>query len=293
MLLASATRCPGNGDIVVTRTIVITGAAGGLGSSTVRRLAESGWRVFAADLDSPALHALASDRVVPIAVDVTDEASVAAMAKRVSAETSGLDAVVNFAGVLGVGPLVEIEPADFRRVIDVNVVGGFLVNRALFPLVAAAKGRIVLLSSETGWQTAMPFNGPYAISKHAVEAYGDALRRELAMLDVDVVKIQPGAFKTGMVASIMDRFDALADRSEHYSRVLRLAQKRIPPEERRAGDPDDLAALIEKVLTVRRPRPAYRIHTNPQAAALNALPTRVVDRLLLTAFRQAARRNGG
>jgi NAD(P)-dependent dehydrogenase (short-subunit alcohol dehydrogenase family) len=154
-------------------------------------------------------------------------------------------------------------------------------------LLHAGKGRIVLLSSETGWQTAMPFNGPYAISKHAVEAYGDALRRELAMLDVDVVKIQPGAFKTGMVESITSRFDALADRSQHYGKVLRLAQKRIPQEERRAGNPDDLAALIDKVLTVRRPKPAYRIHTNPQAAALNALPTRVIDRLLLTAFRRA------
>ena len=70
-------------------------------------------------------------------------------------------------------------------------------------------------------------------------------------------------------------------------RVLQLAKRRIPQEERRAGNPDDLAALIEKVLTVRRPRPAYRIHTNPQSAALNALPTRVVDRLLLTAFRRA------
>lgn len=224
---------------------------------------------------------------MPIALDVTDESSVAAMADRISAETRTLDAVVNFAGVLGIGPLVEIEASDFRRVIDVNLVGGFLVNRALFPLLAAAKGRIVLMSSETGWQTAMPFNGPYAISKHAVEAYGDALRRELAMLDVDVVKIQPGAFKTGMVESITSRFEALANGSQHYGKVLRLAQKRIPQEERRAGNPDDLAALIDKVLSARRPRPSYRIHTNPQAAALNALPTRVVDRLLLAAFRRA------
>jgi NAD(P)-dependent dehydrogenase (short-subunit alcohol dehydrogenase family) len=271
----------------MNRTVLITGAAGGLGSATVRRLSRNGWRVFAADLESPALHEAASAQVTTIAVDVTDEASIAAMADSVSAETSTLDAVVNFAGVLGIGPLVEIEASDFRRVIDVNLVGGFLVNRALFPLLAAAKGRIVLMSSETGWQTAMPFNGPYAISKHAVEAYGDALRRELAMLDVDVVKIQPGAFKTGMVESITSRFEALASRSQHYGKVLRLAQKRIPQEERRAGNPDDLAALIDKVLSARRPRPSYRIHTNPQAAALNALPTRVVDRLLLAAFRRA------
>jgi NAD(P)-dependent dehydrogenase (short-subunit alcohol dehydrogenase family) len=271
----------------VTPSVVITGAAGGLGSATVRRLADTGWRVFAADLDSPALQGLAGDSVLPIPVDVTDEASVHALADRVAAETSELTAVVNFAGVLGVGPLVEIASADFRRVLDVNVVGTFLVNRALFRLLHAGKGRIVLLSSETGWQPAMPFNGPYAVSKHAVEAYGDALRRELLVLGVPVVKVQPGAFRTGMVESIMDRFTRLADESMHFAKPLRLAQKRIPQEERRAGDPADLAALIERVLTTARPRPAYGIHTNPQAAALAKLPARLVDRLLLTAFRRS------
>jgi NAD(P)-dependent dehydrogenase (short-subunit alcohol dehydrogenase family) len=253
--------------------------------------------VYAADLDSPALHALANERVEPIAVDVTDETSVDALASTVAASTPRLDAVVNFAGVLGIGPLVELEPAAFRRVLDVNVVGGFLVNRALFPLLhrasragAAQRGlrpRIVMLSSETGWQTAMPFNGPYAISKHAVEAYGDSLRRELMLLGVDVVKIQPGAFKTGMLDSVLDRFQKLADDSEHFGKQLSLAKRRVPQEERRAGDPADLAALVEKVLTVRRPRTAYRIHTNPQSAALNALPARVIDRLLREGFKRA------
>jgi NAD(P)-dependent dehydrogenase (short-subunit alcohol dehydrogenase family) len=276
----------------VSSSVVITGAAGGLGGATVRRLAEAGWTVYAADLDSPALHDLASDRIIPIPVDVTDEASVEALAAAVTAKTSQLDAVVNFAGVLGIGPLVELKPADFRRVLDVNVVGGFLVNRALFPLLhAAAQGgrspRIVLLSSETGWQTSMPFNGPYAISKHAVEAYGDSLRRELMLLGVGVVKIQPGAFKTGMLDSVLARFQRLADESTYFGKQLALAKRRVPQEERRAGDPADLAALIERVLTARHPRLAYRIHTNPQSAAISALPARVIDRLLREGFKRA------
>lgn len=276
---------------VSDRSIVITGAAGGLGSATVRRLADAGWRVFAADLDSPALHALAAERVTPVAVDVTDGDSVGALADMVAAATDRLAGLVTFAGIVGIGPLVEMAEADFRRVLDVNLVGTFLAVRKLFPLLHrpaadGSRGRIVLLSSETGWQTTMPFNGPYAISKHAVEALGDALRRELALLDVPVVKIQPGAFRTGMVESIMGRFERLAADSEHYRRVLLAARKRVPQEERRAGDPADLAALVERVLTAHRPRPAYRINTNPQAAALDLLPTRVLDRLLLTALRR-------
>ena len=271
----------------MTRTAVITGAAGGLGSATVRRLAAGGWTVYAADLDSPALHGLASDQVVPVAVDVTSAESVAALAERVRADTDRVDALVTFAGIVGIGPMVEMAAEDFRRVLDVNVVGSFLAVRELFPLLHAARGRIVLLSSETGWQTAMPFNGPYAMSKHAVEAFGDALRRELALVGVDVVKLQPGAFRTGMVASIMGRFERLAAESEHYQRVLLAARKRVPQEEKRAGDPADLAALVERVLDAGRPRAAYRINTNPRAAALSRIPTPVLDRLLNAALKRA------
>jgi len=269
---------------VSDRTVVVTGAAGGLGSATVHRLAGQGWRVFAADLDGPALRGLAGERVVPVAVDVTDDASVAAMADRVRQQAPTLDALVTFAGIVGVGPLVELDEADVQRVLDVNVLGTYRCVRRLFPLLHQAGGRIVLLSSETGWQPAMPFNGPYAMSKHAVEALGDSLRRELALVGVSVVKLQPGAFRTGMVASLMDRFERLAEDSAHYQRVLLAARRRIPQEERRAGDPADLAALVDRVLTARRVRPAYRINTNPRSAALSRLPDRVVDAMLAAAL---------
>jgi NAD(P)-dependent dehydrogenase (short-subunit alcohol dehydrogenase family) len=271
----------------VRRTAVITGAAGGLGSATVRRLAARDWRVYAADLDSPSLHALASADVVAVPVDVTSPGSMVALADRVREDTDKVDALVTFAGVVGIGPMVEMSAEDFRRVVDVNVVGSFLAVRELFPLLHEAGGRIVLLSSETGWQTAMPFNGPYAMSKHAVEAFGDALRRELALLGVSVVKLQPGAFRTGMVASIMDRFQRLAAESQHYPRVLLAARKRVPQEERRAGDPATLAALVERILDTDRPRAAYRINTNPRAAALSRLPTPVLDKLLHAALKRA------
>lgn len=270
------------------RAVVVTGAAGGLGAATVQRLAAHGWRVFAADLDGPALQALASERVLPVGVDVTDPASVAALAERVGAETDRLAGVVNFAGVLEVGSLVEVDDAAFRRVLDVNVVGTFQVTKALFPLVHRGGGRVVLMSSETGWQTAMPFNGPYAVSKHAVEAYGDALRRELMFLGVPVIKIRPGAFRTGLVASMTARFEQVADRSEHFGDLVRRALVgRLPKEQARAGDPADLAALVERALTAPRWRPAYCINSNPQTSLLSRLPTRVVDRVLLTALRRA------
>ncbi len=113
----------------------------------------------------------------------------------------GLDGVVNFAGILAVGSSSRSKETCAACSTS-TCMGTVRVNRALFPLVLARKGRIVNISSETGWQSGMPFNGPYAMSKHAIEAYSDSLRRELMFLGVQVIKIQPGPFRTAMVAGI-------------------------------------------------------------------------------------------
>lgn len=263
------------------KTVFVTGAAGGLGATTTRYLADRGWQVFAGDLDESALRQLFPDPgVVPVPLDVTEPGSVENARGRVAAACDGLDGVVNFAGILGVGSLVEIDPEAVRRVLEVNVMGTVRVNHALFPLVSARKGRIVNISSETGWQSGMPFNGPYAMSKHAIEAYSDSLRRELMFLDVPVVKIQPGPFRTAMVAGIESSFTRATQASTHFktllSRIMRLAVK----EQDKAHDPVLLAGIVHEALTVRRPRPAYSVKPDPGRVLFNLLPTRMADFLL-------------
>jgi NAD(P)-dependent dehydrogenase (short-subunit alcohol dehydrogenase family) len=211
------------------RSVVITGAAGGLGAAACALLADHGWRVFAADLPGEALDAVAErSSVVAVPLDVTDPASVAALAETVadhlagesgaSGGPPGLQGVVNFAGILEVGSVIEVPPAVAERVLAVNVLGTYRVNQALFPLLLAGRGRIVNISSETGWQSGGPFNGVYAMTKHAIEAYSDSLRRELMLLDIPVVKVQPGPFRTSMVHSIEDRFERAARASTHFGR---------------------------------------------------------------------------
>ena len=185
------------------KTALITGAGGGLGHATVERLVAKGWKVFAADLSTDLLRSSMHDPdVVPVVIDVTSPESIESAYEAVASQTGRLDGIVNFAGVMGVGSLTDIPEERLARILDINVMGTYRVNKRFFPLVEAAKGRIVNLSSETGWQTAAPFNGPYAMSKHAIEAYSAALRRELALLDVKVITIQPGAYRTEMVAGI-------------------------------------------------------------------------------------------
>jgi NAD(P)-dependent dehydrogenase (short-subunit alcohol dehydrogenase family) len=253
-----------------------------------QHLAERNWHVFAADFDEQALRAIGKEpNVTAVLLDVTDPASVEAGRALVAEACDGLDGIVNFAGILAVGSVIEIDSDTIRRVLDVNVMGTVRVNRALFPLVLARKGRIVNISSETGWQSGMPFNGPYAMSKHAIEAYSDSLRRELMFLDVPVIKIQPGPFRTAMVAGIERSFASAAEASTYFKELLKRIKQMTLKEQEKAHDPALLAEIIHTALTARYPSTAYSVKPDPQRTVLDLLPAWVADLLLKRALGRA------
>jgi NAD(P)-dependent dehydrogenase (short-subunit alcohol dehydrogenase family) len=267
---------------------LVTGAGGGLGHATVERLLANGWKVFAADISKDLLRTSMHDPdVVPIVMDVTDTASIQSAYDVVSSQTDRLDGIVNFAGIMGVGSLTDIPEERLARILDINVMGTYRVNKKFFPLVEAAKGRIVNLSSETGWQSAAPFNGPYAMSKHAIEAYSTALRRELALLGVKVITIQPGAFRTDMVAGIERAFTAAEAETPKFARVLRKLKALAGKEIESARDPNILAQVIERALTARHPKPVYSVKPDKLRSTIERLPLRASDRLYLAVLRRA------
>ena len=270
------------------KTALVTGAGGGLGHATVERLVAHGWKVFEADISKEMLRSSIHDPdVVPVVMDVTDNDSIEGAYDAIASQTDRLDAIVNFAGVLGVGSLTDIPEERLARILDINVMGTYRVNKKFLPLVEAAKGRIVNLSSETGWQSAAPFNGPYAMSKHAIEAYSTALRRELALLGIKVATIQPGAFRTNMVAGIERAFTAAEAETPKFAPVLRKLKALAGKEIESARDPDILAQVIETALTVKHPKPVYSVKPDKLRSALEALPLRASDRLYLAVLQRA------
>lgn len=262
------------------KTAFITGAAGGLGRKTAEYLAARDFRVFGADLPASIANAPAIEGVTWIGVDVTDEASIAAAVEEVGRHTSGLDGVVNFAGILAVGSMIELPLETVRRVVDVNLFGTYRINQAFFPLLRENKGRIVNISSETGWQSGGPFNGAYALSKHAIEAYSDSLRRELMLLDMKVVKIQPGPFRTDMVKGIDAAFRRAMEASALFGPVLDKVRSLAVGEEAKANDPEILAATVYRALTDANPKAAYSVRADFARTALEYIPTRLGDKLL-------------
>jgi len=270
------------------RTALVTGAGGGLGHAMVERLVASGWKVFAADISKDAVRSSMHDPdVLPVVMDVTDRESIRDAYEAVSSSTDRLDGIVNFAGIMGLGSLTDIPEERLARILDVNVMGTYRVNKKFLPLVEAAQGRIVNISSETGWQSAAPFNGPYAMSKHAIEAYSTALRRELALLGIKVITIQPGPFRTDMVAGIERAFSQAESETTKFDRVIRKLKKLAAKQINSAHDPDILAQVIENALTVKRPKPVYSVKADRLRSSLEKLPLRATDQVYLTVLRRA------
>jgi NAD(P)-dependent dehydrogenase (short-subunit alcohol dehydrogenase family) len=161
------------------------------------------------------------------------------------------------------------------------------VNKKFLPLVEAAQGRIVNISSETGWQSAAPFNGPYAMSKHAIEAYSTALRRELALLGIKVITIQPGPFRTDMVAGIERAFSQAQSETTKFEGVLAALKGLAAKQINSAHDPDILAQVVDTALTAKRPKPVYSVKPDRLRSALDRLPLRATDQAYVTVLRRA------
>lgn len=270
------------------RTALVTGAGGGLGHATVERLVASGWRVFEADVDRDLLRSSTHDPdVVPIVMDVTDRGSIESSFQAVTSLTDRLDGIVNFAGVLGVGSLIEMPEERLARILDVNVMGTYRVNKAFFPLIEVAKGRIVNISSETGRQSAPPFIGPYAMSKHAIEAYSTSLRRELALLGVKVITIQPGPFRTRMAEGIEAAFTQAETETPRFAHIIRKLKGLAAKQINTAHDPDILAQVVHTALTAKRPKPVYSVKPDRLRSSLERLPLRNIDQVYLALMRRA------
>jgi NAD(P)-dependent dehydrogenase (short-subunit alcohol dehydrogenase family) len=275
-------------------TALVTGASTGIGQATALRLARAGWTVLAGVRDDAAGGRLAAEAtarggggsVEPIALDVTDARQIAdAVALVATRDGSGpgrLDALVNNAGIGVGGPLELIPIDDVRRQLDVNVIGQVAVTQAMLPALRAARGRIVFVSS-VGGRVAMAFTAPYAASKHAVEAIGDALRVELRTSDVQVALVEPGSVATPIWdkgRAEAEDFEVPDELRQQYGHIPEAIDRMLRSTGERGVPPEQVAETIERALTARRMRARYVVGRDARAmiAIRRLLPDLVFDR---------------
>ena len=232
--------------------------------------------------DAEALRALG---VEPVLLDVTDGAQIAAAADAVG---DSLDGLVANAGIAIAAPLELVPLDELRRQLEVNVVGQVAVVQALLPAVRRAGGRVVLMGS-VGGRSALPFLGPYAASKHALEAVADALRVELGPWGLPVSIVEPASVRTAIWTKGAEHADAMRDGLSAAALDLyaaRIAKFREVALRRGPGiDPDVVARAVEHALTASRPKARYLVGRDAHLRAwIERLPTRLRDRVLARAL---------
>ncbi len=186
---------------VTGSVVLVTGAAHGIGAALSRRLVGQGARVLMLDVDVEPLEALAADlgeSALAVRADVTDLASLEAAVARGVERFGGIDTVVANAGIASYGSVLNVDPATFRRVIDINVTGVFHTVRAALPHVLERQGYVLVVSSLAAF-TAAPGMAAYNASKAGAENFANALRLEVAHLGVAVGSAHMSWIDTPMV----------------------------------------------------------------------------------------------
>ena len=268
-------------------TVLITGAARGIGGATSLHLAAHGWSVYAGvrgQADGEALRGeVRSGELVPVLLDITDSAQLAALD---GALPERLDAVVNNAGIVVDGPVEAVAPEDLRRQLEVNVVGQAAVTQAVLPRIRASRGRIVFVSSLSG-RVSTPFMGVYSASKFALEGLADALRIEMRPWGIKVILVEPSSTDTDLWRKALDTLDGTEARlrPEHrelYSEQFAGLRKSTKVIQKQAVPVGDVVAVIERALTARRPRARYPVGlaSKVQLVASAVLPTAIFDAAL-------------
>jgi len=233
------------------KAVLVTGASTGIGRKITERLATDGYFVYAGarkDSDLKALGAIKN--VQAVRLDVTRPDDIEAARKLIEGGRLGLYGLVNNAGVVTIGNVLDTKMEEFDVVMSVNVYGPWRITRAFAPLIIASKGRITNIGSING-SISFAQARAYSMSKHSIEAFTDALAQELAPLGVRVSVVEPGSYKSEI-------FRNEVQRAGTGTQLLDFASH--------AKDPDEVAVAVEQALFDPNPRPRYMVVPEEQQA---------------------------
>jgi NAD(P)-dependent dehydrogenase (short-subunit alcohol dehydrogenase family) len=226
------------------KAILVTGASTGIGRKITERLAADGYFVYAGARKEADLQALgAIKNVQAVRLDVTKPQDIDAAVETVTKAGRGLYGLVNNAGVVTIGPLIDTMPEEFDLMMQVNAYGPYRVTKAFAPLIVAHRGRIINIGSISGILND-PDGGAYQMSKHALETFSVTLAQELAPSGVQVSIIEPGGYKSDIYKNEVERSGTGKQYVDEWTKLK---------------EPDEVAAAVESALFEPRPKLRYMV----------------------------------
>jgi NAD(P)-dependent dehydrogenase (short-subunit alcohol dehydrogenase family) len=230
------------------RRVLVTAGAGGIGLSTVDRLLRHGARVFICDVSDAALAAFAKayPQAGAVKADVSSDPDVDRLFAALRASLGGLDALINNAGVAGpTGAVEDIDPAEWRRCLDVGLTGQFLCTRRAVPMLKAAGGGSIVNMSSAAGRHGYAYRTPYSSAKFGVIGFTQSLAKELGPANIRVNAILPGIIEGPRMEGVIR--DRAAQVGIAYDAMEKAYLERISL--RRMTSPKDVAAMIAFLLS--------------------------------------------
>jgi NADP-dependent 3-hydroxy acid dehydrogenase YdfG len=246
------------------KVAIVTGASSGIGLRTAIALVGQGYRVWAVARNLEKLKALAGEyqQIEPYVVDLSDPDQVEAFCREINRQNNSVDVLISNAGYSLRGVIENVPLDQIKSLFEVNVFALVRITQTCLSKMRPRRaGTIINISSIAGKLT-FPGNGPYAASKHAVEAFTDAMRHELSPMGIRIVSIRPAFIDTefNAVANQMSA-EFVPDAAADYQRISTIAQEKINTmwSELKRLDPEAVADLIMEIIKSDNPRAAYAI----------------------------------
>lgn len=273
------------------KTVLVTGAAKGLGKALALIFLSRGWKVVAADLEAPVYSDSQSSRTfehipdrkdsfIPVTMDVTSDESVDSALSFMKEADIMLDLIVNNAGIDNYFLLSQAPLSEFKQIFEVNVFGAYRVNRTFLPLVRKPGGRIIHIGSES-LNLTMPFMA-YPLSKKLVEGYAKALRQELRFYGIDVVVIRPGAINTDLLKTVsgLAGKKGAGKKIDPLETAFNAFASQASKEIGKVISPQQAAEFIYRVSGIPKPKAVYRINNMLQLRIAALLPFSFLERVV-------------
>jgi NAD(P)-dependent dehydrogenase (short-subunit alcohol dehydrogenase family) len=240
------------------QVVLITGASRGFGAAAARAIAARGNTVVATmrnpGRDAPAVVQGFEERIVPMALDVTDPVQVAEAVHGTLARFGRIDVLVNNAGYGLYGPVEDVSESELWRQIDTNLLGQWRMMKAVLPSMRARQsGKIVNVSSLAG-RIAGPYIGMYAAVKHGVEAMSESARFELRNAGVQVTILEPGMFASDWQTSSLDVCETVRTGASPYA-VARESLETFQRQGATRPGPGSVAAALADIVELEQPLP--------------------------------------
>ncbi|KJD40513.1 SDR family NAD(P)-dependent oxidoreductase [Paenibacillus polymyxa] len=268
--------------------VVVTGTSSGIGRATAEKLAADGFHVLAGVRRQEDADKIKQKNIEPVILDVTAIDTLRALAERVEQDPLGrpLRAVVNNAGIAVNAPLEMVPLDEFRRQIEVSVIGQVAVIQALTPALLNSGGRVVNIGS-VGGKISMPGFGIYSAAKYAMEAINDSLRREMSSFGLKVIMITPGGVSTSLSekgVTTADRLSKLMTPDQHrrHDRLFDAVKAQAESWATDGIPPKKVAEVVSRAIHESKPRTRYTAGRDSALLTrlVRILPDKLLDRML-------------